>query len=67
MNNERNPLSMAFIVEPPKDFAVRLINMLQRSCELSESDKKAVIHACKFIVEHNEESTIVEHSEEYIA
>lgn len=58
MSNEYNPLSMAFIIEPPNDLAVRLINMLQRQCELSESDKKAVIHACKFIVELNSEEEV---------
>lgn len=48
------PLQKTFVADPPSDEAVSLINILQRQCEVSEAQKKAVLKACKFIVENNE-------------
>lgn len=44
------PLKMTFEANPPIDLSVKLINILQRQCEVDEKTKQAVIEACQYIV-----------------
>lgn len=45
------PLMMTFVVDPPSDLDVRLINLLLRQASNNEQDKQAVILACKYIIQ----------------
>lgn len=52
-----NPLQLTFTADPPADFSVLLINVLQRQCEISPQKEDEVLLACKFIVARHTEGT----------